>query len=84
MYKKLGDKNLWILTPCTRITRGDQCHAHYVGGQLGSCINAAPPKMHTLLHNASIELYMKTHSDIAHQYGAFKIFLMMTSGEMGQ
>ena len=27
---------------------------------------------------------MKTHSEIAHQYGAFKIFLLMTSGEMGQ
>ena len=24
------------------------------------------------------------HSEIAHQYGAFKIFLMMMSGEMGQ
>ena len=29
---------------------------------------------------------MKTHSEIAHQYGALpvKILLMMTSGEMGQ
>ena len=27
---------------------------------------------------------MKTHSEIAHQHGAFKICLMMTSGEMGQ
>ena len=27
---------------------------------------------------------IKMHSDIAHQYGAFKICLMMMSGEMGQ
>ena len=54
---------------------------------LHACINAASPKTCTSLHNAQhtqcIELYMKTHSEIAHQYGAFKIFLMM-SGEMGQ
>ena len=41
------------------------------------------------LHNAHhrviyIELYIKTYSEIAHQYGAFNILLMMTSGEMGQ
>ena len=79
--------NFLILTPCTRVTRGDWCHAHHVGGQ-STCINAASPKMRTSLHNAQhnlcIELYMKTHSEIAHQYGAFKIFLMMPSGEMGQ
>ena len=27
---------------------------------------------------------IKTHSEVAHQYGAFKIFLLMTPGEMGQ
>ena len=53
-----------------------------------TCINAAWPKMRTSLHNAQhtlcSELYMKTHSEIAHQYSAFKIFLMMTSDEIGQ
>ena len=37
------------------------------------------------IYNVLIDpLYIKTHSEIAHQYGALKIFLMMTSGEMGQ
>ena len=88
LYCKLG-RDPWLLTPCTRVTRGDWCHAHHVGGQVRfTCINAASSKMCTSLHSAQhtlcIELYMKTHSEIAHQYGAFKIFLMMMSGEMGQ
>ena len=36
------------------------------------------------LHTAHHKVNIKTHSEIAHQYGAFKIFLLMTSGEMGQ
>jgi hypothetical protein len=59
--------------------------ARHVGGQLG--LHVLTPRRlkctpHCITHG--IELYMKTHSEIAHQYGAFKIFLMVTSGEMGQ
>ena len=65
----------FLLTPCTRITRGDQCHAHHVGGQLGWRV-LTPRRLKCSLYciTRSIELYIKTHSQIAHQYGAFKIF----------
>ena len=73
-----------LLTPCMRITRGDQCHAHHIGWQLGLRVLTQRRLKCTLYcMTRSIELYMKTHSEIAHQYGAIKIFLLMTSGEMG-
>ena len=81
----LFEKWWTLLTPCTHITRGDQCLAHHVCGQLGLRVLTQRRLKCTLYCiTRSIELYMKTHSEIAHQYGAFKICLMMTSGEMGQ
>ena len=74
-----------LLTPCTRSSRGDQCHAHHVGGQLGLRVLTPRRLKCTLsLHNTQHRVNIKTHSEIAHQYGALKIFLLMTSGEMGQ
>ena len=64
-----------ILTPCTHVTRCDCATLTTVVGNRVFVCNAASPKMRT---------YWITHSDIAHQYGASKIALMMTSDELGQ
>ena len=45
---------LSLLTPCTRVTRCDWCHAHHVGGQLCLCV-LTPRCLKCALH-------CKTHS----------------------
>ena len=74
-----------LLTPCTRVTRSNWCHAHHVGGHLGLRVLTSRRlkcALHCITH--SLELYIKMHSKNAHEYCVFKIFLMMTSGELGQ
>ena len=49
-----------------RITRGDQCHAHHVGGQLGLRVVTPRRLKCTLpLHNAQHRVNIKTHSEMS-------------------
>ena len=75
-----------VLNPCLRVTRGDCATLTMLEGKLGlRVLRPFRLKCTLTLHNAQHRVvYIKTHSENAHQYGAFKIFLMMTAGETGQ
>ena len=68
-YQARADKYLYLLTPCTHVTRGDCAMLTIlVGNRLR-------------LRRLKCALHWITHNDIAHQYGASKITLMITSGQ---
>ena len=79
----INDNTEFLYWPLARAS-----HAATDAGQLGLRVwttRRLKCPLHCITHSILCkELYMKTHTEIAHQDGAFKIFLMMTSGEMGQ
>ena len=64
----------------TRHTR-QLCHVHHFGG---NCLVVIVFTCKCCVRGLKCALHWTTHSDTAHQNGASKIILMMTSGELGQ
>ena len=61
-----------LLTPCTRVIRGDWCRAHHFGGQLHVGLHVLTPRrlkctLHCIMHG------MKMHSEIAQLWKIWRI-----------